>query len=1361
MAAAGVGLAGRLFRRPALAAAAALLLIAALLPAPWPGLPGRADDRRDALAASAGPIAFVPNAGQSDPEVRFQAAALGGSVFFAPGEVVLSLPTAAAPRPRRLPPGGLDRIAAPPPRPRPVVARLRFEAANPAPAVEAIDPRAGRVSYLRGRDPAGWLTDLPTYGGVVYRDLYPGVDLRYDGAAGALKGTYLVAAGADPAAIRWRYEGGVDLRIDGATGDLRVALAPTADGVAGPVLTERAPTAWQEIDGRSVAVDIQYALGDDGAVGFALGPFDASRPLTLDPTLVYSSFLGGSGDDIPYEVAIDGAGNAYVAGYTDSTDFPLLGAPQPDYGGGDFDAFLTKLSPTGQLIYSTYLGGESDDEAFSVAADPSGNAYVTGKTWSADFPTLNARQPFRPGPYLSAFVVKLGPVGQPIYSTYLGGSLAEQATVIAADQAGNAYVGGASASPDFPLVNPFQASNAGNDDAFLVKLDPTGQTLLFSTLLGGDSQDALAGIALDAAGSVHLVGMTTSTNFPTRNAAQTTFAGGGFDFVVVKVDPTGRQLVYSTYLGGSETDFAHGIALDGGGNAHIVGFTDSLDFPILNAFQPAYAGLVDAVVAKLSPTGVPIYSTYLGGDSVEFGLGIAADRDGNAYVVGLTASPRFPTTSDAMQPSLAGADAYLVKLGRGGELLYGTFVGGSSVEGAFGGAIDGQGSVWVAGVTDSDDFPLVQPAQASPGGGFFDAFIAKVAFQGTTARRAARRAAGGAPTPTIPPVSTVVPGRNETPVAAGNVSLPRGGGRLSAGDGRVVVGVPPNALSTATALEFQPRPLPTPGSQRPVGAFALLANGGATTGFDEELMIQVAYDPDTLGTVDERTLALYTTVNGVRQRLDSRVYPAARVVVGFTSHFTEFEFAGSDLPTPTPRAGPSRPLPTALPGGTRLELPLLPRGAAMGAIPGTFQSALVVVNSGREDASVRVSFVREDGAAATDAPTTLTVRAGASATIYVPDLPGLADGRYAALVDADRPVQAVVNLASESPPLSASYSGLAQLEAGTLYYLPSVYRRYFGFSSSVVVQNTGSAPAAVVVTYRRPGISDVVEARSLAPGAAAAFDQTDTPGLADGFVGSAIVSSDQPVVAILNVLGTVPNAQLASTNGVRSGAPVVSLPVVHNRYFDFDTSVLVQNVDRAAATVKITYYDARTGQAVGSESRVVQPGASQLFLQYDTPGRSAVVPAGFNGSAVVTSSEGRLLVAIGNIQQSRQGYLAAYNGFAAAAATTRVSCPAILKSYHDYNTSLTVQNSGSAPTNLTLSYVDTSGRPVHTATVANLAPGATFFNYTPSNEALPDGFSGGVVITSSGERIVAVVNELRGTGERSGDQLFTYACANG
>jgi hypothetical protein len=472
----------------------------------------------------------------------------------------------------------------------------------------------------------------------------------------------------------------------------------------------------------------------DGQIGFELGPYDKTRPLVIDPVLLYSTLIGGSGDDdAANAITVDQAGNVYITGQTNSSDFPMQHAVQGTAGGAPHDAFVAKIDPSGStLIYSTYFGGNGDDVGTGIAVDASGQAYVTGRTASSNFPTTQGAYETTYSDYTDAFVAKLNSSGSAlIYSTYLGGSGYDVATGIAIDPLGNAYVSGYNYAQGFPTTpGAYQTVSNGPYDAFITKLNPSGSALVFSTYLGGTSNDYATGIAIDSNLNVYVSGQTLSNNFPVQNALQPA-SGGFYDAFVAKLNPTGSALIYSTYLGGSDWEAAFAIALDALGNAYVTGLTGSNNFPTTaNAFQTTYGGNGDVFVAKINANGTALaYSTYLGGIGGERALAIAVDQAGSAYVTGYNLNGAFPQ-KDAMQ---ADADpntfeSFVTKLAPdGSSLIYSTYLGGIGNDLGLGVAVDPLGSVYVSGVSQSPDFPTTVGAFQEANAGVYDGFVVKIA----------------------------------------------------------------------------------------------------------------------------------------------------------------------------------------------------------------------------------------------------------------------------------------------------------------------------------------------------------------------------------------------------------------------------------------------------------------------------------------------------------------------------------------------------------------------------------------------------------------------------------------------------------
>lgn len=684
------------------------------------------------------PLVFEENHGQADRRVRFLARGQGYRVSITPEETVMRL-GGPAPRPSS---GRQDRAEAglgPD-----GVLRLRVVGSS-ARAVTGLEALPGKANYIVGSDPSGWHTGLPTFGKVQVGEVYPGIDQVFYGEKGAsgLEYDFVVAPGADPSVIRVAFEGGARPRLD----DQGALIVETAAGT----VVQRPPHSYQRVEGARRTVRSRYILDGAGHVGFLVGRYDPRRTLIIDPVVSYSTYLGGSvgqGSDVLFggnedwgqSIAVDGSGQAYVAGYTTSSDFPMAGDPYQSTrpGGGPsrpaYDIFVTKLNASGTaLVYSTYLGGSGYDRSEGIALDPDGNTYVVGTTDSANFPTRAPVQQHLGGDG-DAFVTKLNPSGSGlVYSTYLGGSGLDWATGVSVGPNGRkAFVTGNTESTNFPTKNAFRTSLAGKGDAFVAKLKQGGSALAYSTYLGGSRLDEARSIAVDAAGDAYVGGYTASSDLPATRALQPAKAGFLDGWAGrLRIAPLGTvRLVYLTYLGGDGDDFVAGVAVDGSGNAHLAGDTTSSDLPVEGALQPVIGGGVDAFVTKLGPAGDLVYSTYLGGSSNDEANGVTVDRRGSAYVTGGTSSSDFPIT-DAAQPANNGAqDCFVTKLKPSGAALkYSTYLGGAGPDVPYAIAVDPLGGAYVTGVTFSPNFPTTagsfQPVAPSTVGGF-DSFVTKL-----------------------------------------------------------------------------------------------------------------------------------------------------------------------------------------------------------------------------------------------------------------------------------------------------------------------------------------------------------------------------------------------------------------------------------------------------------------------------------------------------------------------------------------------------------------------------------------------------------------------------------------------------------
>jgi hypothetical protein len=685
-----------------------------------------------ALAQSYGklPLRFEPNYGQTAEPVQFLARGSGYTLFLTNQEAVLSLaarqPEPAA-RPGTSKAGAQSAAALSPSR---TVLRMKLVDARPDVSAEGADELPGKSNYFIGSDRANWHTNVRNYSKVRYHHVYPGVDLVYYGNQGRLEYDFVVAPGGDPRQIALSFKGAKRLRIDPATGDLLLKAACGDLRFHKPVVYQ--PASGSPIDQNLPAdektpVHASFRTAGHGRVTFEIAVYDHTKPLVIDPILSYSTYLGGSSNDQGLGIAVDSSGNAYVTGYTLSADFPTQYPYQPSNHGGQYDVFVTKLNATGSaLVYSTYLGGSDVDYGYGIAVDSSGNAYVTGYTFSIDLPTQNPLQPSNHGNG-DAFVTKLNAAGSAlVYSTYLGGSGQDYGRAIAVDASGNAYVTGSTGSTDLPTQNPLQPSNQGTGDAFVTELNAAGSAFVYSTYLGGSGQDYGSGIAVDSSSNVYVTGYTSSADFPTQNPLQPSNQGNS-DAFVTELSAAGSALVYSTYLGGSGTDYGSAIAVDSLGNAYVTGYASSIDFPTQNPVQASNHGAPDAFVAELNATGSAlVYSTYLGGSSPDQGRAIAVDSLGNAYVTGYTNSTDFPTRNPVQASNHGAPDAFVTELNAtGSALVYSTYLGGNNYDGGYGIAVDSLGNAYVTGQVYSTDFPTQKPLQPSNHGSY-DAFVAKI-----------------------------------------------------------------------------------------------------------------------------------------------------------------------------------------------------------------------------------------------------------------------------------------------------------------------------------------------------------------------------------------------------------------------------------------------------------------------------------------------------------------------------------------------------------------------------------------------------------------------------------------------------------
>lgn len=757
------------------------------------------------------PVSFEENRGQTDPQVEFLSRGRGYTVFLTKGgEAVVALSTADSSTQAPGDPAAPTASGA--------VVRLKLVDARATASAVGRDPLPGKVNYLTGQDAKRWRTGIATYRKAAYEDVYPGIDLVYHGDQGQLEYDFIVEPGADPDVIALHVDGADWLQIDDA-GDLVVHIGDRQ-------MRQQKPVVYQQIGGARTEIAGEYVLLESGQVKFGLGKYDESVPLVIDPVLVYSTYLGGAfsrgAPDSGVDIAIDAAGNTYVAGNTRARDFPTTaGAYDSSYSSGVFntsEVFVAKLDSAGStLVYSTFLGGSGVDGVTGLEVDANGNAYVAGSTESADFPTTAGAYDTSWNGDADGFVAKLAAGGGALlYSTFLGNDGFEGAAELVVDDGGNAYIVGFTTSTGFPTtVGAYDTTHNGGQDAFVTKLNPTASTLVYSTFLGGSVFDSGRGLAVDVAGNTYVTGDTRSSDFPTTPGAYDTSWNNSGDAFVAKLNATGTALVYSTFLGGSPvaergsgSDVGLGIGIDAAGNAYVAGTTNAANFPTtpggsgwigppnqthafvtkvdaagsaliystyLGGGQPlgttaeavvvdvegnAYVtgrtgfalpstpgaydttfnlGAPDAFVAKLGPMGPPwIYATFLGGSGQEqdIGSGLAIDAAGKAYVTGQACSTGFPTTAGAYDSSADGCDAFVTVLDpAGAALVYSTYLGGGFQPGGgqFGNAlaVDGTGNVYVTGSTTSADFPTSAGAYDTTQNAM-DVFVTKLDQTGST-----------------------------------------------------------------------------------------------------------------------------------------------------------------------------------------------------------------------------------------------------------------------------------------------------------------------------------------------------------------------------------------------------------------------------------------------------------------------------------------------------------------------------------------------------------------------------------------------------------------------------------------------------
>jgi hypothetical protein len=684
------------------------------------------------IAATFGnlPLSFEPNQGQTDSQVKFLSRSSRYNLFLTPTEAVFTLPVRSE-APKSTHPGTHLKHST---LSSEAILRMELRGANPAARVSGDTQLEEHANYFIGRDSSKWVRDVPQYARVNYSDVYPGVDLTFYGQQRQLEFDFIVKPGSRPEGIALGIEGAQKITTDN-TGDLVLASAAGDLRVHKPVAYQKQGDTKQPVDARFVVKGTEVAL--------AIGEYDHSRVLVIDPSVVYSTYLGAGAEDDGYAIAVDSTGAAYVTGQTASPGFPIKGTlPAPNNAlQGAFDAFVTKMTPDGTgLVYSTYVGGTGTDSGNAIAIDGTGQAYIGGTTNSTDFPIAGSPFQVNENGGFDAFAAVLNAAGNAlVYTTYVGGSSDEQGEGIAV-KGTVLFLAGSTGSDEqsFPVLIPsgsiLQGTFKGGTgttptDAFVTKIDIATPANNASVYLGGTGNDVITGIAADASGNAYVTGATLSTDFRTTAGVFQTCAlipSGKCDGTVehafvTEIKSNFSDLQYSTYLGGSNSDDGNQIVVDGSGNAYVVGVTKSTDFPT-NGTNAAYkttltGSLGNTFVTVVKPGGASLlYSTYLGGSGLDTGLGIALDTANppKVYVTGQTSSTNFPTVNPTQPANGGGNDAFVSELNPNtpgtNSLVFSTYLGGGNDEDHFlaGIAVDSNGNFYVTGDTQSNtNFPVV------------------------------------------------------------------------------------------------------------------------------------------------------------------------------------------------------------------------------------------------------------------------------------------------------------------------------------------------------------------------------------------------------------------------------------------------------------------------------------------------------------------------------------------------------------------------------------------------------------------------------------------------------------------------------
>ncbi len=710
------------------------IAIALALAAAAPGLSATSQERQAQQIMDQIPLYFEANRGQVDSRVLYLSRSPEHTLFLTVDEAVLKVSSGAL--------------------------RMSLVNANPAPEVAPLDALESHGAYFVGKS-ENWLPRVEHYGKVRYSEVYPGVDLVFYGHGKQIEHDFVVAPGTDPRVIRFRLDGAGEFGI-GDDGALEMRIGESR-------MRFSAPYSYVESEGRRIEVASRFERLAANEFGFAVGAYDRSKTLVIDPVLSYSSYLGGSNFEVIRDVVIDSAGFIILAGETVSEDFPTNGPGLQPLGGQQINGFVTKLNPfagAGQgLIFSGHFGGFQNETVNAMKIDSQDNLYVVGMTLAGDFPTTgNAVQAEQPSRDQNGYLVKFNLDADPalLYGTYLGGDARDVAFGLAVEADHRAYVTGFSASGDFPLTaTPLQPAHRGAGDAFFTLVDTDGGGLIYSSYLGGTNTDFGLDVAVASEGAAFVTGFTNSGDFPINENPYQPGQQGKGDAFLTRIDwqKEGLEgLGYSSHLGGSDLEYGQALVKDPEGSLHVLGYTLSEDFPTTAAaIQSSNEGNADVFLLTIDPTkpfgeGL-LYGTYFGGSGADVPYQMEFDSTGSLVITGYTMSSDMPVTGDYYSSSYSGlVDAFFAvidpKKPAGEGLRCSSFLGGSLEDVAWGMTVDALDNFYLVGQTRSRDFPVTDNSfqNQKPGGlsGFVSKFGPCASPGGEPASAAGPRRMGGA-----------------------------------------------------------------------------------------------------------------------------------------------------------------------------------------------------------------------------------------------------------------------------------------------------------------------------------------------------------------------------------------------------------------------------------------------------------------------------------------------------------------------------------------------------------------------------------------------------------------------------------------